>query len=165
MLDHHQECDSSLISLLTIDIACSSLQESDESGSRKVPRKPSGSWSSGVVEPVSTVFNTSFRYTSSWYTLWLVNCDNLLQHLRKSFGFARTEFNKQVEHWNPPTMHLLTFWHFDTRNSFSGWGGGGVGVVSWFRYLKRCSSFYLLAVNRSIRFCAHPHWPREPCTG
>ena len=65
MLDHHQECDSSLISLLTIDIACSSLQESDVSGSRKVPRKPSGGWSSGVVEPVSIVFNTSFRYTSS----------------------------------------------------------------------------------------------------
>ena len=124
-LDHHQECRSSPISLLTIDIACSSLQnseESQESGSRKVPRKPSGSWSSGVVEPVSTVFNTSFRYASSWYTLWFINCNNLLQHLRKSFGFARTEFNKHVELWNPPTMRLLAFWHFDTRNGFSGCG-------------------------------------------
>ena len=31
-----------------------------------------------VEEPVSIVFNASFRSASSWYTLWLVNCDSLL---------------------------------------------------------------------------------------
>ena len=41
------------------------------------------------VEPVGIVFNTSFRYTGSWYTLWLVNFDSLLQHLRQSLYFAR----------------------------------------------------------------------------
>ena len=48
-LDHHHNCGSSPISLLTTNIACSSLQnseESQESGSREVPRKPSKSWSS-----------------------------------------------------------------------------------------------------------------------
>ena len=32
-------------------------------------------------EPVSIVLKTSFRYTSSWYTLWLVTFDSLYQHL------------------------------------------------------------------------------------
>lgn len=36
-----------------------------------------------------------------WYTLWLVNGDSLLQHLRQSFGFARAESSKHVEHVNP----------------------------------------------------------------
>ena len=32
-------------------------------------------------EPVSIVLKSSFRYTSSWYTLWLVTFDSLYQHL------------------------------------------------------------------------------------
>ena len=47
------------------------FQDSRESASIKVARKLRGSW--GELERASIVFNTSFRYTSSWYTLWLVN--------------------------------------------------------------------------------------------
>ena len=50
----------------------------------------------GVVEPVSIAFITSFWYTSSWYTLWLVNCDSILQHLCQTFDFACTESNEPV---------------------------------------------------------------------
>ena len=49
------------------------------------------------MDPVSIVFNSSFWYTSSWYTLWLVNCVSLLQHLCQSLGFARAESNKHVK--------------------------------------------------------------------
>ena len=38
---------------------------------------------------VSVVFNTSFQYTSFWYTLRLVNCNSLRQHLRQSFDLTR----------------------------------------------------------------------------
>ena len=43
-------------------------------------------WRNGTV-----VFNNSFYYTRSWYTLWLVNCDCLLQHCRQLFSFASAE--------------------------------------------------------------------------
>ena len=54
---HRQVCDNAVS-------ACSRLQNIRESASRKVARKSRGSWR------VSIVFNTSFRYTSSWYTLY-----------------------------------------------------------------------------------------------
>ena len=51
-------------SVITPFSACSRLQNIRESASRKVARKSRGSWR------VSIVFNTSFGYTSSWYTLY-----------------------------------------------------------------------------------------------
>ena len=51
-------------SVITPFSASSRLQNIRESASRKVARKSRGSWR------VSIVFNTSFRYTSSWYTLY-----------------------------------------------------------------------------------------------
>lgn len=75
----------------------------------------------GVVEPVSIAFITSFWYTSSWYTLWLVN------------NIVTVYFNTYVKHltlraqnltnlyictaWlsNPPTLHLLKLWHLTYR--------------------------------------------------
>ena len=79
----------------------SRLQDSGESGSRKVARKPQGVWGERVVVPVSIVFNTSFRYTSFLYTLWLVNhCDSFfntnVNHLA-----SRAQSNKHVEHVKP----------------------------------------------------------------
>ena len=58
---------------------------------------------------IGIVFNTSFQYTytSSWYTLWLVSCDSLLQHFCQSFGFRHPESNIHVKLRNPPTPH---FW-------------------------------------------------------
>ena len=51
-------------SVITPFSDCSRLQNIRESASRKVARKSRGSWR------VSIVFNTSFWYTSSWYTLY-----------------------------------------------------------------------------------------------
>ena len=83
--------------VLAWDIGTSSsrLQDSDESGSRKVSQKPRGL--DGVVEHVSIALITSFQYTSSW----LVSCDTLLKHLCQSFGFARADSYKHVEHVKP----------------------------------------------------------------
>ena len=54
-----------------------------------------------IVEHVSIALITSFRYTSTCYAQWLVSCDSLLKHLRQSFGFARADSYKQVEHVKP----------------------------------------------------------------
>lgn len=51
----------------------------------------------GVVEHASIALITSFQYTSSW----LVSCDTLLKHLCQSFGFARADSYKHVEHVKP----------------------------------------------------------------
>ena len=66
------------------------------------------------------------RYTSSWYTLWLVNCDSLLQHLRQSFGFPRAESSNISSMRIPTTPHFLTF----KELFFMKWEGGGGGVVA-----------------------------------
>ena len=90
----------------------------------------------GVVEPVSIVFNSLFRFTSSRYTLWLVNCDILNQHLRQQFAFVRTESNYVKPSYTAP-FDDLTFWnivHFDTRNGFSRSGLCSGGL----RYLEGC---------------------------
>ena len=75
---------------------------------------------------VSIVFNKSFWYSTSWYTLWLLNCDSYLQHLHHPFDFAHAEFNKHVEHVKPSyklhTFSCFDIWHFKIRNSFSGSG-------------------------------------------
>ena len=39
---------------------------------KKVPKTAWGLGKESAVEPVSIVLNSLFRYTSSWYTLWLV---------------------------------------------------------------------------------------------
>ena len=39
---------------------------------KKVPKTAWGLGRESAVEPVSIVLNSLFRYTSSWYTLWLV---------------------------------------------------------------------------------------------
>ena len=116
------------IAILKPVVARSKLQDREGIRSRKVARKPRGG--DGAAEPVRIVFNTSFRWISSWYTLWLVNnCHSLLQHLCQSFGFARTESNKHVEHVNrnppvPRTFWRFDIWHFDRRNGFSVSGRG-----------------------------------------
>ena len=126
------------IAILKPVVARSKLQDREGIRSRKVARKPRGG--DGAAEPVRIVFNTSFRWTSPWYTLWLVNnCHSLLQHLCQSFGFARTESNKHVEHVNRNPPVPRTFWRliFDilTGEMAFQWVGG---VVSGLRYFKRC---------------------------
>ena len=68
----------------------------------------------GKVKLVSIVFNTSFQYTSSWYTLWLTKSvfAFLRQHFCHSLGFAHAESNKSekcVTLSQPYTFVHLTF--------------------------------------------------------
>ena len=49
---------------------------------------------------------------SFWYTLWLVTCDGLLQHLRQLLGFARAVTYKHVKRVKPSyttPFDVLTF--------------------------------------------------------
>ena len=66
-------------------LACSRL--SDSRGNEKnCLWKASGGLGRGEAgEPVSISLNSSFWYTSSWYTLWLVNFDSLHQHFPHHF--------------------------------------------------------------------------------
>ena len=80
-------------------------------------------------------FQYFLRYTCSWYTLWLVNCDRLLQYLRQSFGFARAveKTCRAGETLKHRTFWRLDNWHFDTRNGFfRKW-------VDWGIWKLRCS--------------------------
>ena len=77
------------------------------------------------MDPVSIVFNSSFWYTSSWYTLSLVNCVSLLKHLCQSLGFSRAESNKHVKQvklsYTTPFDVLTRETVFSGRPRVSGW--------------------------------------------
>ena len=105
---------------------------------------------------------TSFRYTSSWYTQWLVNSSSFLQHLRRSFGFARAESSKHVEHVNPYYTTLFYIWHFDILKQgtvfyeVGGEGEEGVVCADWGIW----KDAYRLSPSLFPPFFAPPHSPR-----
>ena len=65
----------------------------------------------GKVEPVINVFNTSFWYTSSWYTLWLVNFNSLCQP-HQLLGFTQAGTKKKHSE-GVDTLLYSTFRHFN----------------------------------------------------
>ena len=73
--DEQIECIHRIVSLFQALCQCGRLKKraGDE---RDLVEKEGTTW-----EPVSIVLKTSFRYTSSWYTLWLVTFDSSCQHL------------------------------------------------------------------------------------
>ena len=75
----------SWVELLAVDEACSRLSDSLENEKNCVWKANGGLGRGEAGEPVSISLNSSFRYTSSWYTLWLVNFDSLHQHFRNQF--------------------------------------------------------------------------------
>lgn len=84
--------------------------------------------------------------SSSWYTLWLSNCDNLLQHLRQLFGLARAEFNKHVEHMKPSYTAAYVVLTFDILTRETAFQTEG-GVEGGLRYLKKKAYWYNKSVN------------------
>ena len=114
---------------------------------------------------------TSFRYTSSWYTPWLVNGDSILQHVRQSFGFARRVYQTcgACESLQHHTFWRLTFWSKELFFTMW-WFGGGEGVVcaDWGIWKDAYRLFPSLFppffarsfFHRSLVFFALPHWPR-----
>ena len=83
-----------------LNVACSRLQDSEESGSRKlsenncvgvVERRSSGACKHFFSIPDSSI------PAPAWYTLWLVNCDSLFQLLlRQLFDTLKRESVFQV---------------------------------------------------------------------
>ena len=60
-----------------IRLACSRLRDSGEkSFSKKKCEKRAGAGERQGGGACTHFFNGLFRYISSWYTLWLVNCDS-----------------------------------------------------------------------------------------
>ena len=114
----------------------------------------------------------SFRYTSSWYTLWLVNGDSILQHVRQSFGFARRvcQTCRACESLLHHTFWRLTFWSKELFFTMWWLGGGGERVVCadwgiWKDAYRLSPSlfppfFARPFFHRSLVFFALPHWPR-----
>ena len=64
------------------------------------------------------------------YTLRLVNCDNLLQHLRHSFVFACAESKKTCQAWETPPLLIFDILTRQTafQCSVSARGSGGIDV-------------------------------------
>ena len=82
---------------------CSSLQDSWESGSRKVSRKPLWSWRETRKWSLLALFSIHliipvYRLLVS---LWLVSFDSLRQHTRQSLSSACAESNKHCERVKP----------------------------------------------------------------
>ena len=77
-------------------VACSRLSGSQENEKNCVWKASGGLGRGEAGEPVSISLNSSFRYTSSWYTLWLVNFDSLHQHFRHHFD-SRAELTRSTK--------------------------------------------------------------------
>ena len=118
---------------------------------------------------MSIVFNTSFRYAISWYTLRLVNFDST--STLTSITWLRARKVKQT--WRacepplpppPYTAHLdMSTFHITTRETVFLKVGGVLGGLS---YLKRC---YRLSFVSYPSFFARPLFSlvnpdREPGT-
>ena len=121
----------------------------------------------GKVEPVINVFNTSFWYTSSWYTLWLVSFNSLCQP-HQLLGFTQAGTKKKHSEgvdtllYSTLILDILTC-HFDTRNSFSGSGQTEVFVkmLTGSQLLFSLSAVLrLLAFSLLACFFVCLHWPR-----
>lgn len=84
--------------------ACSRLQDSRDSRSRKVAQNRKRAGQRQEREPVSIVFNTLFRYTSSsvYQSIWLVNFDSWRQQCLRARRVRKTQCKTLLHH---------TFWH------------------------------------------------------
>ena len=80
-------------------LACSRLSDSRENEKNCVWKASGGLGRGEAGEPVSI----SFRYTSSWYTLWLVNFDSLHQHFRHHFD-SRAEHERKRSTLSPSVL-------------------------------------------------------------
>ena len=97
-------------------VACPSLQDSWESGSRKVARKPRWSWRETRKWSLLALFSIhliipAYRLLVS---LWLVSFDSL----RQSLSSACAKSNKRCKHVKVFLYRI--FWHSDTWDSISG---------------------------------------------
>ena len=118
------------------------------------------------VEPVINVFNTSFWYTTSWYTLWLVNFNSLCQpHQLLGFTNAKTKkkHSEGVDTLLYSTFRHFNICHFHTRNSFCGSGRTEVFVkmLTGSQLLFSLSAVLrLLAFSLLACFFVCLHWLR-----
>ena len=84
-------------------VVCSSLQDSWKSGSRKVSRKPRGSWRETRKWSLLALFSIHLiiPLNGLLVSLWLVSFGSLRQHTRPSLSSACTDSNKHCERVKP----------------------------------------------------------------
>ena len=120
-------------------------RKADQEKSRKNHMGAGERWSIGACKAVSIVFNTSFWYSNSWYTLWLVNCDSLLKHLHCTLII-----------WFCARRVLQTFWAYETllycTCDVLKWSQEVGLEVGGLRYLKRCLP--ALSFSLPATFCS-----------
>ena len=123
---------------------------------RKVARKQEW-WSLAL-------FSIPHRVYHTWYTLWLVNFDCLLQHVRQSFAVLLPDSNKHVEHVKPSytaPFDVLTFEILSRETVFQ-----KVGVFEYLKRWLKAASFFLPTFFRSFailllaRIFPRAHWPK-----
>ena len=124
-----------------------------------------------MVKPVS-IINTSFRYTSSWYTLWLTNWDSLLQTLTSIIWLCKRRVFQTCGACET-LLHCIFWcfetWHCDTRNGFSvsgrEWADWGIKkVLAGFPLLssRRFSLVCYFTVRSIVFFFARPRARQRP---
>ena len=99
------------------ELSCSRLQTTRKEDQKSFSKTTRGYARVGEREGkklASIVFNTSFRYPKSWYTLWLVSFCSFRQHLRQSLAFAHAKPNKHGERVKPSFTTDFAIWTRET---------------------------------------------------
>ena len=96
------------------ELSCSRLQTTRKEHQKSFSKTTRGSGRERELKFASIVFNTSFRYPKSWYTLWLVSFCSFRQHLRQSLAFAHAKPNKHGELVKPSFTTDFAIWTRET---------------------------------------------------
>ena len=128
----------------------------------KVAQKLHGGWGVRSSGPCRHRFQylipvyQLLRYTGyDWSILW-----QFTSAFTSSSGFTRTESSTDMLNvWNPPSLHLLTNWHFwHKKQFFRKWGEAIVGGLRCLKNANRLSPcvspplFPHMLLNRSLAF-------------
>ena len=84
----------------------------------------------------------------TWHTLWLVNCDSLLQTLTSIIRLCARRVYQTYRACE--TLLPRNLWHFDAKNGFSASGRGSERIEVFKKMLTRSPDFSLPAVFRSF---------------
>ena len=137
---------------------------------KKVAQKLHGGWGGWSSGPCKHCFQylipvyQLLRYPGyDWSILW-----QFTSTLTSSSGFTRAESRTDMLNvWNPPSSHLLTFWHFSHKKRF--FRKWGEVVLDGLRYIKNANrlspcvsppNFPHMLFHRSLAFFTCLHWLR-----
>ena len=143
---------------------------------KKVAQKLHGGWGGWSSGPCKHCF----QYLIPVYQLlrypgydWSI-LGQFTSTLSSSSGFTHAEsrLNRMLNMWNPPSPHLLTFWHFwHKKLFFRKWGEAVVGGLRYIKNANRLSPcvslplFPYILFHCSLAFFTCLHWLRTTGIG